>query len=269
MKQISGYIISIAFCMLAFPAFAQEVPDAPDQAMPDRDQTGAGQPPVPVQEVPGDPDQAMPVQDDPVSEEPIEDRFPDYFPGLRIGVNLTLPLMVLPEPAGFGLEAVADYSFNPEYFGVAEAGFSRRHLDDPGYQLRERGFFLRLGGDKNFYQQFNDVIAVGARLGFAAYQRSAPAVSLEPGYWGEYQGGLPADYFFRQWAEVVIVLKTEIFTNIFMGWNLRGKVLFLDKGDKLMDNRHIPGFGTSGSRTNAGFDFYIYYRIPFSEMKQK
>jgi len=218
--------------------------------------------PVDIPDVPA----AMPV-DIPDVPAAMQSDIPDatgYFPGLRIGVNVSRPIWTFAEPAKFGLEAVADFNMGPEYFVVAESGFSIRDLNEPDYQLKERGMFLRFGADRNFYKQFNDVVGVGARLGFALFTRGAPFISVEPGYWGDYKGSLPEETFFRQWFEVVLVLKTEIFSNVFMGWNLRGKLLLFDKGDKYMSERYIPGFGTGTVNSAAGFDFYIYYRIPVS-----
>lgn len=184
-----------------------------------------------------------------------------HTPGLRFGLNVSRPLWRFVEPARMGFEAVGDFSIGPEYFGVAEAGYSLRDLDEPAYRLKERGVFLRIGGDKGLYRDNDDLIAVGARLGVAAWERAAPRITVEPGYWGEYAGTLESDIFIRQWAEVVLVLKTELFSNVFIGWNIRGKLLLFDRGDRHMSERYIPGFGAGETGSTFGFDFYIYYRF--------
>jgi hypothetical protein len=188
---------------------------------------------------------------------------PETESGLRIGVNVVRPLMMFSAPSRFGLEFVGDINAGPNYFLVAEAGFSRRLLEEPSYHLQENGIFLRIGGERNFYNHLNDVIALGGRIGFSTYNRSAPSIIVEGVYWDDFMGSLPTDTFFKQWAEVVLTLKTEVFSNLFLGWNLRGKLLLLDRKDIHLDNRYIPGFGASSVTTAAGFDFYIYYRIPF------
>jgi hypothetical protein len=193
------------------------------------------------------------------------DTIPERMPpsrGLRIGINLIRPLMTYIEPSRFGMEAVADYNLGYEYFAVAEAGYSYRDLEKPSWQLKESGIFIRLGADKNFYAQFDDVIALGGRLGFSSYSRSAPAINVSENYWGGFTGSLAEETFFKQWAEVVIVLKTELFSNVFLGWNLRGKLLLSGKEDRNMNDRYIPGFGSTDVKSTAGFDFYIYYRFP-------
>lgn len=223
MIRISGFIISLALIFVFVPVVSQTS---------NRDfQTG--------------------IQDDSITVR-----------SLRIGVNVSRPLMLIPEPSRFSIEAVADINIGPEYFIVAESGFAIRDLDEPTYQLIEKGLFLRIGADKNFYKEFNDVVALGARLGFSSYERSSPFISVESDYWDEYSGSLKSESFFRKWAEIVIVLKTELFNNFFIGWNLRGKLLLFDNEDKHMNERYIPGFGSGTTKSAAGFDFYLYYRFP-------
>jgi hypothetical protein len=183
-------------------------------------------------------------------------------PGLRIGVNIVRPLMVFPAPSRFGIEAVADYNFSQNYFAVAEGGVSRRSLDEPGYNLIERGVFFRIGADRPLYTYYNDVIAIGGRLGFSTFNRKAPHIIGYDPYWGSFTGSLPVETFFSHWAEVVLALKTEVFTNFFLGWNIRGKMLLAGRNDRHLEERYIPGFGEGNTNTIAGFDFYIYYRIP-------
>jgi hypothetical protein len=193
------------------------------------------------------------------------DTIPERMPpsrGLRIGINLSRPLMTYIEPSRFGLEAMADFNLGYEYFAVAEAGYSFRELTRHSYQLKENGMFIRLGADRNFYTQFDDVIGLGGRLGFSSYNRSAPSIIVHDNYWGGFTGSLSEETFYKQWAEVVIVLKTELFSNFFLGWNLRGKLLLFGKEDRNMNDRYIPGFGSSDVNSTVGFDFYIYYRFP-------
>jgi len=181
---------------------------------------------------------------------------------LRIGINVVRPLFMIAEPSRFGMEAVADVNFGEKYFAVAEGGFSFRDLSRPEYRLSEEGVFFRFGADNNFYNQLDDVIALGVRIGFSVFDRSAPVISVEPDYWGEFSGSLENQLFIRQWAEAVIVLKTEVFRNVFMGWNIRGKLLLFDRGDENLNERYIPGFGSGTTKSAVGFDFYIYYRLP-------
>jgi hypothetical protein len=183
-------------------------------------------------------------------------------PGLRIGVNIVRPLLIFPVPSRFGIEGVADFNIRQDLFAVAEAGVSRRNLDEPGYNLIERGVFLRIGADRALYSYHNDVIAIGGRLAFSTFSRKAPHIIGHDSYWGSFTGSLPAETFFSNWAEVVLVLKTEVFTNFFLGWNIRGKVHLAGKDDRHLEERYIPGFGEGNSNVIAGFDFYIYFRIP-------
>ncbi|TVR70892.1 MAG: hypothetical protein EA408_10480 [Marinilabiliales bacterium] len=185
------------------------------------------------------------------------------YDGLRLGLNLSLPLWQFVVPDIYGAELVGDFKVGPGYFGVAEAGYSVRNLDEPSYRLEEKGLFLRIGGDRSFYQYNNDIIGAGARLGFSVRDRSASDIFVEQEYWGDYSGVIDSGLSFRQWAEVVLVIKAELSRNLFLGWNLRGKVLLFDRGDSHMSDVFIPGFGAGDRKSTLGFDFYIYYRFGF------
>ncbi len=195
-------------------------------------------------------------------EDPLELPGTEYTPGLRFGFNVSRPLWTFAEPARMGFEIVSDFSLGPEYFGVAEAGYSMRDLDEPSYRLKENGLFLRAGGDRGLYRHNDDLIAVGVRAGVALWERDAPMIFVEQGYWGDYTGSVDSELFIRQWAEVVLALKAELFSNVFIGWNLRGKLLLFDRGDSHMNERYIPGFGVAETSSTLGFDFYLYYRFP-------
>ncbi len=185
-----------------------------------------------------------------------------WFPGIRIGVNIVRPLMVFPVSSRFGIEGVADFNLGTEYFAVVEGGYSKREYNEPDFNIRESGLFLRLGADKNYYTHFNDVVGLGVRLGFSVFDRKAPFAYVESGYWSDYSGHISSEIFFSQWAEVVAVLKTEVFPNIYMGWNIRGRLLLYNPSDKYVKDRYIPGFGPGDTNSSIGFDFYLYYRIP-------
>ncbi len=223
MIRISGFTISLLLLILTGPAVSAQVHDDP----------------------------ASGIEDD------------RYYDGLRLGLNLSLPLWQFVVPEIYGAELVGDFKVGPEYFGVAEAGYSVRKLDEPSYRLHEKGVYLRIGGDKSFYKYNNDIFGVGARLGFSLRDRSAADIFVEQDYWGDYSGALDSGLSFRQWAEVVLVIKAELSSNLFLGWNLRGKVLLFDRGDSHMADRFIPGFGAGDTKSTVGFDFYIYYRFGF------
>lgn len=262
MIRISGYIISLSLLIL-YPAMAQTEPAViTDVMLTDTTDITPGRR-IDTSGVPA----GMPAES--MSDSVAEQADGSFEQGFRIGINLSEPLFMVYEPSKLSVEMVFDRNIGTEYFAVAETGFAMRELNEPAYRLEEKGLFMRFGGDKNFLKQFNDVVALGARLGFSVYERSAPLVIVEGGYWGDYSGSLAAETFFRQWAEVVLVLKTEIFNNVFLGWNLRGKVLLFGREDSHMDERYIPGFGTGEVNSTLGFDFYIYYRFPTGRMNQK
>jgi hypothetical protein len=68
-----------------------------------------------------------------------------------------------------------------------------------------------------------------------------------------------------RWLEFNAGMKVSVFENVFIGYNLRYRFLkrYLDRGS-LVPYR-VPGFGDGDDESNFGFDYYIYYRIPFKK----
>ena len=66
-----------------------------------------------------------------------------------------------------------------------------------------------------------------------------------------------------RWLEMNAGVKVGVFENVFIGYTLRFRFAqnYLDRSS-LIPYR-VPGFGNGDDNTNFGFDYYIYYRIPF------
>lgn len=187
----------------------------------------------------------------------------DYSRGLRIGFDLSSAAILAIEGEGVEAGFTADMNITDRYFAVADAGYINSIKTGPGYELSLNAIYLRAGGDYNFYQQNDDVIAAGVRYGFSTFSQKTGNLMVEQGYWGNYTGTVPEITLGSRWLEGVFSIKTELFSNVFIGWSLRGKVLLSKKDNPDMEEWHIPGYGLSNKSSTGGFNFYIYYRIPF------
>ena len=66
------------------------------------------------------------------------------------------------------------------------------------------------------------------------------------------------------WFEIVFGLKTEIFNNLFLGFELQLKNVLKQKNSQGITNFYIPGFNRTydSSDFGAGFSYTISYLIP-------
>ncbi len=187
----------------------------------------------------------------------------EYSRGLRIGFDLSSAAILAIEGEGVETAVTADMNITERFFAVADAGYINSVKTGPGYDLSLNAIYMRAGADYNFYRQNNDVVAAGVRYGFSTFSRETTSFMVEEGYWGNYTGTVPERTLGSHWLEAVFSLKTELFSNVFIGWSLRGKVLLSKKDGADMQEWHIPGYGMSNKSSTGGFNFYIFYRIPF------
>jgi len=183
--------------------------------------------------------------------------------GVRIGFDLSSAALSFMEGEGIDAGFTADMTWGDDYFIIADAGYVNHIRTGPGYELSQDALYTRAGVDYSIYSFENDVIATGFRYGFSTYRHKGKNVLVEDDYWGDYRGIMPANNLRSHWIEGVFSLKTELFADVFIGWTLRGKVLLQRGEEENMEEWHIPGYGLSGQSSTLGFNFYIFYRIPF------
>ncbi len=206
--------------------------------------------------------------------------------GLRLGVDLSRPLLSVFKDGYQGLEIAGDYRISERWFLAAELGNESNTLeeilDNPSginritiYEMTPSGSYIKLGADFNTYRNWfgmNNSIIAGARYAFSTFSTSLDSYTLydsnrywnpdsfAPGsqYLGEYSG------LTASWLEVLIGVKTELFANIFLGASIRLGILVTDSDAGPFPNIWIPGFNrkTDNSRFGVGFNYTISYLLP-------
>ena len=206
--------------------------------------------------------------------------------GLRLGVDLSRPLISLFKDGYRGLEITGDYRLSQRWYLAAELGNESNTVEEvldnaegvnriTIYEMNPSGSYIKLGADFNTYQNWygmNNSIIVGARYAFSTFSTTLDNYSIYDSnrYWnpdtfltgsellGEYSG------LSASWLELLIGVKTELFANIYMGASVRLGILVTDSDAGTFSNVWIPGFNrkTDNSRFGVGFNYTISYLIP-------
>ncbi|MDM9631979.1 DUF6048 family protein [Robiginitalea aurantiaca] len=207
--------------------------------------------------------------------------------GLRVGIDLSRPLISVFKDGYQGLEIVGDYRLSNRWYLAAELGNESNVVEEvldnadgnnriTIYEMNPSGSYIKLGADFNTYQNWfgmNNSIIVGARYAFSTFSTSLDKYSLFDSnrYWnpdtfpqgsgaylGEYSG------LNASWLELLLGVKTELFANIYLGASVRLGILVTDSGAGPFPNVWIPGFNkkTDNSRFGVGFNYSISYLIP-------
>ena len=196
---------------------------------------------------------------------------------LRIGFSLSDPLQpLLYEGLEEAYALQADLSVD-RFMLVADVGTARyARTKQPNdnlalpYQYDTQGNYFKIGVDVSFLkdQEANtrfakdDVIFWGLRYASSSFSAHA-TFDLEDPVWGDFNVMENHDKLRAWWIEMVAGLKVEVFKNVFLGYTMQFRFLKNFSQQTSLVPYDVPGFG-SGNRNNTfGFDYYLFYRIPF------
>ncbi len=208
--------------------------------------------------------------------------------GLRVGVDLSRPILSLFEEDYTGLELVADYRLKENLFIAAELGNETR-TDTEGvgstalYNYTTSGSYIKLGFDHNTYGNWygeQNFITIGGRYAFSSFSQTLnnyrifnsnrffnPEDFTELVTTPEEFDGLTAS-----WLELVLGMKAELFNNVYAGISIRLAYLVTGRNeDTRFPNLWIPGFNkvTDGSNFGIGYNYSISYFIPLYKKAKK
>lgn len=203
--------------------------------------------------------------------------------GLRLGVDISKPILAQFNSSYSGFEIVGDYRINKNFYVAAEIGFEEETTAEDYTNSTAKGNYIRLGFNFNAYQNWldmNNEIILGYRYGFSLFEQTlnsyTPNVSNENNITdittGNYfpsninttpvtETGLNA-----HWSEVVVGFRTETFKNFFLTFTGSYKILMSVKDQENFKTLYAPGFNRIfESNTGFGFNYTITYLIPFKK----
>lgn len=198
---------------------------------------------------------------------------------VRIGLSLKDGVRTLTDPQGtyWGVQAdipVRQFMISMDY-GQARMYRGNTEEEQPGrnFQYAGKGSFFRFGVDANLLQDRKtgrndargDVIYFGLKY---AHSRLDDQLTFNTG-----QGAVFNTTTVTQsnknlgvwWLEMNAGMKVEVLKNIFLGYALRYKFFRRFGGRGSLLPYEVPGFGKGENENTFGFDYYIFYRIPFKK----
>lgn len=193
--------------------------------------------------------------------------------GLRLGVDISKIARSFFDDNYTGIEIMGDYRLSKRLYLAAELGNEERTLDADVLSNTSKGSYFKGGVDMNFYQNWLDMqnmIYGGFRIGASTFSQTRnrfDIYNVNNQYWNQqFSVESPEEFdgLTALWAEIIIGLKAELFTNFFAGINVQLKFLITETAPDNYENLYIPGFNRtydSGS-FGSGFGFNLSYLIP-------
>jgi hypothetical protein len=197
--------------------------------------------------------------------------------GLRLGIDISRPVLSAISGSYTGLEIVGDYRIKKNLYIAAEVGYEKKTTAEDFSNSTSKGNFIRLGLNYNVYKNWldmNNEVFLGYRYGFSLFDQTLnnytpnvsdfengnyfPAVLITP--------SLTAESLNAHWSEFMVGLKAETIKNVFVGFSISYKVLMSVKEPEDFKTLFSPGFNRIfASSTGFGFNYTVSYLIPFSK----
>ncbi len=222
-------------------------------------------------------------QSKPITTKPIDTVVYKQKYGLRVGVDLSRPIVSFAQDNYTGLEFVGDYRLTQKLFLAGELGNEKKTKQEDLYNFTASGSYIKLGVDYNTYANWygeQNSIFIGGRYAFSTYSQTLNNYQIfnSNRYWSptEFTPGSDVAQEFggrtASWLEFVFGTKVELFANIFLGGSVRLGFLFSDPTkDSDFHDLFIPGFNkvTEGSRFGVGYNYSLTYFIPLYKKAKK
>lgn len=189
---------------------------------------------------------------------------PDKPRGIRVGLDLSRYGFYIMNKGFLSNEITVDYNWKENNFLVIDVGTISGSEETEKYLVEANGFYSRIGIDRNFLPHPADMLSFGTRFGMSVFTYNSSNIVFSDPVWGDYTDVIDPQKMSAFWVEAVFGIKTEIFTNIFLGWSASAKVMLVKARSEYFPEVRVPGYGSQKGSFSPGFGFYIIYRLPFS-----
>lgn len=193
--------------------------------------------------------------------------------GLRLGIDISKPILGRISNSYNGLELVGDYRISKRFFIAAELGYEEETTYEDYTNSTAKGSYARFGFNYNAYENWldmNNEIFVGFRYSFSLFDQTLN--SYTPNVNSTY---FPADLINTpstasslnaHWTELLLGLKVETLKNLYVSASISYKVMISAKEPENFKTLYAPGFNSIyDTSTGFGFNYTISYLIPFKK----
>lgn len=193
--------------------------------------------------------------------------------GLRLGIDISKPILHAVNADYNGLEFVADYRISKNWYIAAEIGTEEHRTKEDFFTAFTSGSYLRLGANYNVYKNWldmNNEIFIGFRYGISAFDQTLESFTINSGdtyFLGDLNTANRVDTgLSSQWLEFMVGIKVETFKNFFVSFSGGYKLMVSVQDPDNFQSVYAPGFNRIyASNTGFGFNYTLSYLIPFGK----
>jgi hypothetical protein len=191
---------------------------------------------------------------------------------IKAGFDTYGPISYFADRKNLGFEGFVALDRNSKKSFVLEAGYQNFKYSQFNYSYISKGLFIRGGVDLNFIQPFlaagKYYAGVGFRYGLSIYNSEIPTFMLV-NYWGTATGSINHSIHVAHFIEASPGIRTEIFKNVSIGWNLRLRLMIYSGTGKDLKPVSVPGYGNGVKSFSPGINYYIIFNFPYKSVYVK
>lgn len=183
--------------------------------------------------------------------------------GLRVGTDLIAIGKTIGQAPLQSWEISADIDLG-RYYPIFEAGKWSREATLTNGLYNNEGNYFRLGVDVNFLLKDKDknMFFIGMRYGRAQYSERV-SYTVTPELFPASQLATSNPDATAGWIELTSGLRVKVWRGFWMGYTGRMKFLPHTKDTPGFDSYDIPGFGLPFKGLYWGFNYQVFWGIPF------
>lgn len=163
---------------------------------------------------------------------------------------------------GSGYQALIDFD---QFFFAAEYGTQKTSRGER-YRYKNEGSYFSFGPEVNFLKNNakGNSLTFGLRYGQAQFSDQLSYFKTG-GFFGDLQVEDANPDLKARWMELTVGLNANVWSNLYLGYTIRYKVLRQVDNIGTMAPYDVPGFGLYEDNTGVQFNFYVGWAIPLRE----
>ncbi|MCR8669357.1 DUF6048 family protein [Aestuariibaculum sp. M13] len=191
--------------------------------------------------------------------------------GLRVGGDLGKLIRSTIDDDYSGFEISADYRIKRKLYIAGELGYEEKKTVNDYLDVNTKGGYIKGGVDYNMYVNWLDMdnmIYFGFRVGGSTFSHDLNNYTVynTTQYWNNFSSTEARTYdgLTAFWSEIILGIKVEVLTNLYLGLNAQLKFLVAESDPGNFENIYIPGFHKTydSSGIGVGYGYTVSYRIP-------
>lgn len=185
---------------------------------------------------------------------------------VRIGTDLGFAGVSLFDPDKTVWELNADIDVY-KLFITADYGVAQWNMNETDFKYESKGSYFKVGIDYNLLARDPElnVIYLGFKYANSKFKENFQYFVADP-FYSDYEKSIAKTDQGAYWIEGHFGMKIRIWKQLYLGW--AGRIKFAKKEKNVnssLGTYYIPGYGKADSDSRWGFNYQIFYRIPFRE----